>query len=82
MAGISQRAFAAWLVASALILVHAVATNDLPFVALGAAQTGATGFITAYVAVNAGHYCPSHAPARPATSDILLGARDDDEANG
>lgn len=64
VAGISQRAFAVWLVASALILVRAIATRELTFIVLGGVQTGATGFITIYVAVNVGRYCPGDAPAR------------------
>lgn len=66
VAGISQRAFAVWLVASGLILVSAVAAHELTFILLGGVQTTATGFITAYVAVNVGHYCPSHEHSRPA----------------
>lgn len=53
-----------WLVASALILVRAVAARELAFIFL-AAYTAETGFITAYVALNAGRYRPWHAPVRP-----------------
>ena len=64
VAGISVRAFLVWFVASTLVLVRAVATGDMPFIALGGIQTTATGFITLYVAFNSGRYCPWHAPAR------------------
>lgn len=62
VAGISLRAFLVWFVASSLVLLHAVSTRDVPFIALGVVQTTATGFIAIYVARNAGRYCPSHSP--------------------
>ena len=77
VAGISQRAFAVWLVASTLILVRAAATRELAFIFLGGVQTAATGFITVYVAVNAGRSCPWHAPGRAGRGDDILVVRDE-----
>ena len=70
VAGISLRAFLVWLVASALILVRAVATRELAFIALGGVQTAATGFIVIYVAFNAGRVCPWHAQGPSARGDV------------
>jgi uncharacterized protein with PQ loop repeat len=63
VAGISRPAFLVWFVASALILVRAVATDEMVFIVLGSLQTGATGFISAYVTMHRGGYCASHALA-------------------
>jgi uncharacterized protein with PQ loop repeat len=65
VAGISRPAFLVWFVASALILVRAIATDEMVFVVLGSLQTGATGFISLYVAAHRGCYCHSHAVLRP-----------------
>lgn len=69
VAGISRPAFLVWFIASALILVRAVATAEMVFVALGGLQTAATGFISVYVAAHRDCYCASRALAevdRPA----------------
>lgn len=64
VAGISRPAFAVWFVASALILVSAVATGEPVFILLGGLQTAATGFISAYVALHRGCYCAGHDEGR------------------
>ncbi len=61
VAGISRPAFLVWFVASALILVRAVAADEMVFVVLAGLQTGATGFISVYVAAHRGCYCDRHA---------------------
>lgn len=66
VAGISRPAFLVWFVASALILVRAIATDEMVFIALGGLQTAASGFITAYVTAHRGCYCASHTLRGPA----------------
>jgi uncharacterized protein with PQ loop repeat len=62
VAGISLAAFLVWCLASALLLTRAIATGEMVFITLGAMQTAATGFISAYVFAHRGRYCPSHRP--------------------
>ena len=61
VAGISRPAFLVWFVASALILVRALATDEMVFVVLAGLQTAATGFISLYVSAHRGCYCDTHA---------------------
>ena len=65
-AGISRRAFALWLLASALMTLHALLLPAVVFIVLGAVQLGAISVILVYSAKYRGLTCPSHAmnPAR------------------
>lgn len=59
-AGVSERAFAMWLVASLLMTVHAVTIAAVVFVVLGIQQVVATGLVTLYCRRYRGQACPSH----------------------
>ena len=61
-AGLSERAFALWFAASALMTVHAITIGALVFVVLGIEQVGATGLIAFYCRRYRDHVCPSHEP--------------------
>ena len=67
-AGLSERAFALWLVASLLMTVHAVSIGAVVFVVLGIMQVGATSLIAFYCRRYRGLVCPSHAPASAMTA--------------
>jgi uncharacterized protein with PQ loop repeat len=71
-AGLSERAFALWLVASALMTVHAITIGAVVFLVLGIQQIGATGLIAFYCRRYRGRACPSH---QPGTSDLSIAAR-------
>lgn len=60
--GLSERAFALWLVASLLMTVHAVTIRAVVFMVLGAQQVAATGLIAFYCRRFRGRACPSHDP--------------------
>ena len=62
-AGLSERAFALWLLASLLITIHAVAIGATVFVLLGIQQIVATGLIVFYGRLYRGRVCPSHETA-------------------
>ncbi len=59
-AGVSERAFALWLVASLLMTVHAVTIAAIVFAVLGIEQVVATGLVTFYCRRYRGQACPSH----------------------
>jgi hypothetical protein len=61
-AGLSRVAFTAWLVASALIMTHAVAIRAGVFIVLGSIQLLATGLILLYSVRYAHSYCSEHRP--------------------
>jgi uncharacterized protein with PQ loop repeat len=61
-AGLSERAFALWLVASLLMTAHAITIGAVVFVVLGIQQVAATGLIAFYCRRYRGLVCPSHAP--------------------
>ncbi|MGH9224231.1 MAG: PQ-loop domain-containing transporter [Acidimicrobiales bacterium] len=61
-AGLSERAFALWLMASLLMTVHAVTIGAVVFIVLGIQQVAATALIAFYCRLYRGQPCPSHAP--------------------
>lgn len=61
-AGLSERAFTLWMIASILMTFHAVAIGALVFVLLGCLQIAATAVIAYYGHRYRGLVCPSHAP--------------------
>ena len=62
-AGVSAAAFAVWLVASTLMLAHAVAIDAVVFITLSAFQIVATGVILAFAILLRGARCASHSTA-------------------
>ena len=64
-AGISQLAFAAWLLSSVLITARAIAIGAAVFITLGGIQIVATALIMLCAARYQDTPCPSHSPARP-----------------
>jgi uncharacterized protein with PQ loop repeat len=60
-AGISRGAFMIWLLASALMTIHAVLLPSLVFIALGAIQIAAISTILFYSARFRGQVCGFHA---------------------
>jgi hypothetical protein len=64
-AGISQLAFAAWLLSSVLITARAIAIGADVFITLGGIQIVATTLIMLCAARYQDTSCPSHSPARP-----------------
>lgn len=62
--GLSERAFALWLVASALMTVHAITIGAVVFLALGIEQVAATGLIAFYCRRYRDQVCPSHEHSR------------------
>ena len=73
-AGLSERAFGLWLVASFLMTVHAVTIGALVFVLLGIEQVGATGLIALYCRRYRGRMCPSHELAAVAETAARVGS--------
>lgn len=61
-AGISRIAFTTWLLASALVTIHAVAIHAVVFIVLGAIQIAATTVIVVYTTRYEHSYCASHVP--------------------
>jgi uncharacterized protein with PQ loop repeat len=61
-AGISRFAFNAWLLASLLVLMRAVAIRAGVFILLGAVQVVATAVICVAAKVYEHSYCGSHLP--------------------
>lgn len=61
-AGISRLAFRAWLLASLLITVHAVARGEVVFIALGMVQIIATGIVLFYAKRYESSFCTGHEP--------------------
>lgn len=59
-AGISRLAFGVWLVASLLVLSHAVAIGAAVFIALGIVQMSATTVILVYARKYANSSCAGH----------------------
>ena len=68
-AGLSERAFALWLIASVLMAAHAITIRAVVFLLLAAQQVVATGVIAFYGHRYRGQACPSHDPCR--ASDAL-----------
>ena len=64
-AGVSVFAFSAWLIASVLTLVHAIAIGAQVFIALSAFQIGATGLVLACTIRLGGAVCAAHEAPRP-----------------
>ncbi len=62
-AGVSAVAFAVWLLASALMLAHAIAIGAVVFVTLSAFQIAATGVILAFALRLRGARCAFHSTA-------------------
>lgn len=60
--GLSERAFALWLVASLLMTVHAITIPAVVFIVLGILQVAATCLIVFYCRRYRGRACPSHDP--------------------
>ena len=67
-AGISRLAFEAWLLASVLTTVRAIAIGAGVFIVLGGIQIVATALIMACAARYQDTPCPAHLPGRPAAS--------------
>jgi uncharacterized protein with PQ loop repeat len=61
-AGISRSAFRVWLLATALVTTHAVATGAAVFVLLGGLQIVAITVILVYAARYRDSYCDGHEP--------------------
>ena len=59
-AGLSERAFTLWLIASGLMTVHALTIHAVVFVLLGALQLTATFVIVYFGRRYRGSVCPSH----------------------
>jgi hypothetical protein len=80
-AGISRVAFGAWLAASLLVTMHALAIHAVVFIMLGAIQLAATALILVYSTKYAHSYCAIHFPRslepRPATTSLRVAIRDD-----
>ncbi|MDP3948748.1 MAG: PQ-loop repeat-containing protein [bacterium] len=62
-AGISRYAYALWLSASALLLVHALLIDDKVFTILMAFNTAANALIIFYAVRYKRNFCESHMPA-------------------
>jgi uncharacterized protein with PQ loop repeat len=60
-AGLSERAFTLWLIASGLMTVHAITIRASVFILLGTLQLVCTGIIAYYGRHYRGLVCPSHA---------------------
>jgi uncharacterized protein with PQ loop repeat len=71
-AGISQLAFAVWLLASMLTTTRAIAIHAGVFIVLGGTQIVATALIVLYAARYKDTPCPSHLP-RPPRAKTPLG---------
>ena len=70
-AGISQLAFAVWLLSSALITARAIAVGAGVFIVLGAIQIVATALIVVYAIRYKDRACPIHLPAlSPASTSV------------
>ena len=67
-AGISRLAFEAWLLASVLTTVRAIAIGAGVFIVLGGIQIVATALIMLCAARYQDTPCPAHLPGRPAAS--------------
>lgn len=59
-AGISRRAYAVWLAADFLLLLHAAMIRDAVFIFLQAANTVLTAVILAYAEKYRNGVCPTH----------------------
>lgn len=59
-AGISRRAYVLWLVASMLLLVHAIMLRDLSFILLQVISAVATGTILIFAEKYKYSSCPTH----------------------
>jgi uncharacterized protein with PQ loop repeat len=64
-AGISQLAFAVWLLAALLVTARAIAIHAGVFIVLGGIQIVATTLIVVYAARYRNTPCPSHLPCQP-----------------
>lgn len=62
--GLSERAFALWFVASALMTVHAITIGAVVFLVLGIEQVAATGLVAFYCRRYRDQVCPSHERGR------------------
>ncbi|HTJ75493.1 MAG TPA: PQ-loop domain-containing transporter [Acidimicrobiales bacterium] len=60
-AGLSERAFTLWLIASGLMTVHAITIRASVFILLGTLQLACTGIIAYYGRRYRGLACPFHA---------------------
>jgi PQ loop repeat len=69
-AGISRLAFAAWLLASLLVTVRAIAIHAGVFIALGGIQIVATALIMLYAARYEDRPCPVHLPRQPGATTV------------
>ena len=70
-AGISQLAFAAWLLSSVLITARAIAIGADVFITVGGIQIVATALIMLCAARYQDKPCPGHSPARPGPRQAL-----------
>ncbi len=61
-AGLSERAYALWLVSSLLMSVHAMTIRSLVFIVLGVQQVLATGVIAFFCRRYRDRACPAHRP--------------------
>jgi hypothetical protein len=62
-AGVSRPAYTAWLLASLLLALRAVAIRAWVFIVLGGIQVVATTLILFYATRYGDDYCPSHSPS-------------------
>jgi uncharacterized protein with PQ loop repeat len=70
-AGLSERAFALWLIASGLMTVHALTIGASVFILLGILQLVCTGIIAYYGRRYRDLACPSHVTNPAATPQPL-----------
>jgi uncharacterized protein with PQ loop repeat len=80
--GLSERAFALWLAASALMTVHAVTIGAVVFVVLGVQQVAATGLIAFYSRRYRDQACFSHEHARHADAAPGVAGREGRAGSG
>jgi hypothetical protein len=69
-AGISRPAYVAWLAASILLAIKAIAIQAWVFIALGATQALATTLILFYAGRYKDQYCAVHARSYPAHRQV------------
>ena len=69
-AGISRLAFSVWLLASLLIVSHAIAIRAIVFIVLGVIQVSSTLVICIFAKIYENSYCEVHLPRRPTGADV------------
>jgi uncharacterized protein with PQ loop repeat len=70
-AGISQRAFALWFIASVLVTINALYIHSMVFIVLGIIQICSTAVISVFSRKYQGQVCPYHAAVIPQTETSI-----------